>query len=293
MFGFNLFRAAHAQETAPKWDVEIPVPISREVPSETKLEPESIDFTVLSTKTTRMEVTKAPEMPDLPPIQGTINVTVQMVADPNLPDPPPPLPVLPPDDPAVIARLDELRENYRGTELCFLSATVYDNNRTFLEIYPNGQLGEIVRAWSNVNFNHFTGFGGYRVKLQDGSFHDIGLLMGIGNVSSARLNQAAARGGAGQQDQDIAELPDFSTAGPAFQVVEGDEESPAMDTLEQVHDLYRKEHERMEAAYHAREQARAERKAFLLANPPKPEDVTIRFWQKNPKTDNQQQEDGE
>ena len=37
----------------------------------------------------------------------------------------------------------------------------------------------------------------------------------------------------------------------------------------------------MEAAYHARVKARAERKAYLLANPPKPNDVTISFWKRN------------
>jgi hypothetical protein len=51
--------------------------------------------------------------------------------------------------------------------------------------------------------------------------------------------------------------------------------------LEQIHDLYRKEGARMNEAYHAREKARAERKAHLLVNPPKPQDVMIRFWKRN------------
>lgn len=44
----------------------------------------------------------------------------------------------------------------------------------------------------------------------------------------------------------------------------------------------------MEAAYHAREQARAERKAYLLANPPVPEDVTIRVWRRTPNNANRE-----
>jgi hypothetical protein len=281
---------AGAQETAPKWDVEIPKPIIDLTQQEPKPEPEPIDFTVLSSRTTQMNVSEAPELPELPPIQGTINVTVQMVADPNLPEPPPPLPALTPDDPAVIARLKELREKYRGREFRFLSATVYDHHRTLLRIYPNGQADKMVTAWSNVDFNHFPGFGGYRVKHLDGTSHEVGLLMGISSMNTSRMKQVAQRANVAFEAPAIPELPDLAIGGPAFQLVEGDAESPAMATLEQVHDLYRKEGERMETAYHARVRARAERKAYLLANPPKPEDVTIRFWNREPSQQPQTEE---
>jgi len=275
---------SQSQETAvPQWDVEIPGPITAGTPSEPAPKPEPIDFTVLSSRTTRMLVTEAPEMNDLPPVSGMINVTVQVVEDPKLPDPPPPLPAMPPDDPAVVARMAELLETYRGTDLVFLSATVYDHNRTFLRIYPNGKVGNDVSAWSNLDFNHFSGFSTYRVKdAVDGTIYDFGLLMGIGNTNFQRMREVAERSGSGDMTPEIPELPDFSAGGPAFIVVEGDAASPAMDTLEQIHDLYRKEGPRMEQAYHAREEARAERKAYLLANSPKPEDIVIKFWERDP-----------
>jgi len=279
------FTSLNAQEIATKWDVEIPVPITDGTPSAPIPKPEPLDLKILSSRTTRMDVTEAPEMHDLPPITGTINVTVQVVEDPNLPDPPPPLPTLPPDDPAVLARLAELREKYRGTELVFLSATVYDHNRTFLRIYPNGKVGDEVTAWSNLDFNHFSGFSTYRVKdAEDGTLYDCGLLMGIGGIDTRRWREMAEARGIeykGPKIPKIPEMPDFAEGGPAFVVVDGDAESPAMDTLEQIHDLYRKEGARMEEAYHARVKARAERKAYLLANPPKPNDVTIQFWKRN------------
>jgi len=279
------FTSLNAQEIATKWDVEIPVPITDGTPSAPIPKPEPLDLKILSSRTTRMDVTEAPEMHDLPPITGTINVTVQVVEDPNLPDPPPPLPTLPPDDPAVLARLAELREKYRGTELVFLSATVYDHNRTFLRIYPNGKVGDEVTAWSNLDFNHFSGFSTYRVKdAEDGTLYDCGLLMGIGGIDTRRWREMAEARGIeykGPKIPEIPEMPDFAEGGPAFVVVDGDAESPAMDTLEQIHDLYRKEGARMEEAYHARVKARAERKADLLANPPKPNDVTIQFWKRN------------
>ena len=273
------FSGLNAQEVATKWDVEIPGPITDRTPSKPAPKPVPIEFKVLSTRTTRVDVTEAPEMHDLPPITGTISVTVQVVENPNLPDPPPPLPALPPNDPAVVARLAELAEKYRGTQLVFLSATVYNHNRTFLRIYPNGRFGDSVTAWSNLDFNHFSGFSTYRVKdAEDGTLYDLGLLMGIGSTDTKRWAELAAEKGFEYKAPEIPQMLDFAKGGPSFVVVEGDAKSPAMDTLEQIHDLYRKEGTRMEEAYHAREKARAERKAYLLANPPVPKDVTIRFW---------------
>ena len=268
------------QQAVPKWDVEIPEPIANEA-AEPAPAPEPIDFTVLTSRTSQVEVTQASEMADLPPMTGTINITVQKVADPGLADPPLPLTALPPDDPGVVARLEELSKSYVGTDLVFLSCDVHDHRRTLLRIYPNGKMGQEVVAWSNLDFNHFGGFSTYRVKDGvDGTLHDFGLLMGIGNVETALMQRSATLTGNEYEAPEIPELPDLAIGGPAFVVVKGEAGSPAMDTLEQVHDLYRKEGVRMEAAYHAREQARAERKAYLLANPPAPADVTVRFWRK-------------
>jgi hypothetical protein len=279
------FSNLNAQEVATKWDVEIPASSAEKTLSLplSKLKP--INFKVLGSRTTRMDVTKAPEMHDLPPITGTINVTVQLVKDPDLTDPPPPLPALPPGDPAMIARWAKLREKYRGTEFLFLSATVYDHKRTFLQIYPNGRVGDSVTAWSNLNFNHFSGFSTYRVKdAADGTLYDFGLLMGINSMETRRWNEIAEARGVKNKGLEIPEIPIMSNladGGPTFIVVEGDANSPAMDTLEQIHDLYRKEGAKMEKAYHVREKARADRKAYLLANPPKPDDVKIQFWTRN------------
>lgn len=270
-----------AAQAVPKWEVEIPVSIIDGTSPEPTPESTPIDFTELSSRTKRMDVVQSPEMSDLPPVTGTINVTVQLVGDPNLPNPPPPLPALPPDDPAVVARLEELLQKYRGTTLLFVSATTYDHHRTLLHIYPNGKVDQEVTAWSNLDFNHFCGFSTYRVRDGvDGSFHDFGLLMGIGNFDTARMRALMERHGQAYQAPEIPALPDLSIAGPAFDVIKGEADSPAMDTLEQIHDLYRKEGVRMAAASLAREQARAERKAYLLANPPQPSDVTVRFWRK-------------
>ena len=263
------------------WDVEIPGPITDGTLAAPAMKPVPIDFRILTSRTQRMEVSEAPEMSGLPPIKGTINLTVQRVADPGLADPPAPLPVLPPSDPLVIARMKQLRESYRGTELVLLSATVFDHSRTLLRIYPNGNVNGEITAWSNIDFSHFSGFSRYRVNNTDGTFCDYGLLMGIGNADTFRMRKRLAKYGHDYNLPEIPELPDLAISGPSFVVTGGQTDGRVMDALAQVHDLYRKEGVRMEEAYHAREKANAERYAYLLKNPPVPDDIVIRFWQRD------------
>lgn len=267
-----------------KWEVEVPEPIADGTPSKSPAKPVPIDFKIISSRTKKVDVVEAPEMHDLPPITGRINVTVRMVEDPNLPVPPEPLPALEPDDPAVVARMEELREKYQGTSLVFISASVYDHKRTLIRIHPNGDVGKEVSAWSNLDLNHFSGFALYRVKdAVDGSLYDYGFVMGIGNEDTINLSKLNFQRDFEYTPPKIPKLPDVEDGGPTFVVIEGDPDSPAMAIMEQIHDLYRKEGKRMEAAYLARMKARAERKAYLLANPPTPDDVTISFWKRNPR----------
>ena len=271
---------SRGQENAvPEWDVEIPTPIADGARSPIAPKPKPIHFKVLASNTRRQKVTEAAEMPELPPVKGTINVTVQMVEDPGLPDPPP-LPTTIPSDPAVIAKMEELRGKYRGTELIFVSATVYDHSHTLLQIFSNGKVEGEISAWTNIDFNHFSGFSTYRIKASDGTFSDRGLLMGISNIDTDMMRQKFKRQRQDNDEPEIPILPDLAVSGPSFTVIEGETQGEAMDTLCQIHDLYRKEGERMAAAFHAREKANAERKAYLLANPPIPEDIVIRFWKR-------------
>ena len=75
-----------------------------------------------------LDVVEPPPMTGLPPVTGTITQTVHLVEDPGLPDPPPPLPALPVDDPAVLARMAEMQAKHRGIQIAFVSATVYDHS---------------------------------------------------------------------------------------------------------------------------------------------------------------------
>jgi hypothetical protein len=224
-----------------------------------------------------MEVVEAPELPDLPPIQGTKTLTVHLVDDPGLPDPPPPLPPRPADDPQVKALLEEMSANYRETQIVFVSAMVYDHSRTLLTCYATGNSRREITVWSNLDFNHFSGFGTFNAKGADGETRNYALLMGIGNEITANRRQFLASRGFEYNEPVIPPLPDDK---PAF-VIQTENPSPESVTLiEDLHALYRAEGTRMAEACAAREKAREERKAFLLANPPKPKNVTVHFWKR-------------
>jgi len=150
-----------------------------------------------------------------------------------------------------------------------------------LRIYPSGKNDGQLAVWTNIDFNHFSGFSTYRVHEPDGKFRDHGLLMGLGNIDLRKVRDRHAQHDHPFTEPEIPELPELSANGPAHAVVEGETNGPAMATLIQLEELYRGEGARMKAAFLAREQAYAERKAFLLANPPQPEDVTIRFWKRS------------
>lgn len=277
--------SARSQDAAiivPTGEVEASIPgsIADGTPSPPAPKPEPIPFKVESSITRRVHVVESPEMPGLPAPEGTINVTVQLVKDPGLPDPPPPLPALPPDDPAVLARMAELTEHYHESQLAFVSATVYDHSRTYFRCFPSGGGGgrKEICGWSNLDFNHFSGFATFQFKSADGEVREYGLLMGIGNEDTQRTERLAQETET-SETLEIPTLPVLATSGPAFTITEGDaNDLEAMELIHGMHSLYRVEGARMEEAYHARIKAYEERKAYLLANPPKPKDLIINYW---------------
>ena len=277
--------------TAPETTrAAIPSPISDGKPSPPPLPVQKPDFHIASTLTKEVDVVEAPEMPGLPAVQGTITLTVHTVTDPGLPDPPPPLPPLPVTDPEVMARLAEMSAKHKQTEIVFLSATVYDHKRTLLRCYPNREAGKEITAWSNLDFNHFCGFGDFEATGADGEVRKYALHMGIGNENTARRGAWLASKGIEYQEPQIPALPDDM---PAFVVQSENPDPESITLLEDLHALYRTEGKRMAEACAAREEAHEERKAYLLANPPKPKDVTIHFWKREkPAAPAAQQEGG-
>jgi hypothetical protein len=241
-------------------------------------------FEVLSSVTKReVHVEPAPLL-GMVPVVKEVNVTVEMVKDPQLPI----APVTSPS--ATMSLTEEQRAELRARWLAErgkwihvqLSATVYDHKRTFLRWYPQGNLAPQMTAWSNVDFNVFCGLDRVTREGKNFSF----MMLGIENVNTEKRRLAAARRGVAY------EMPAFPDAllveQPVFVVVEGDAtDAEALAPLVALHEWYGAERVALHEAYAARLKAQAEREAWLRANPPEPQDVLIRFW----KTETQQNSD--
>lgn len=177
--------------TAPETTrATIPAPISDGRLSPPPPPVQKPDFRIESTQVKEVDVVAAPPMPGLPPVEGAITLKVHTVADPGLPDPPPPLPPPSVTDPAVKARLAEMSAKYKEMRIVFLSATVYDHRRTLLRCHPSGGVGREITAWSNLDFNHFRGFGDFEATGADGGLRKYALLMGVVNENTEQIGRA-------------------------------------------------------------------------------------------------------
>lgn len=265
----------------PVGDTHIVGPIADGTPSAPMPPHEPLEISVQNTLTKKIDVEMAPELAGLPTVKGTITATVQMVDDPGLPDPPPPLPILPVDDAAVQGRIEELRQKYRDTRLLFVSAEVVNREYTKLTVYPNGKADEAATCFSNLDFENFSGFSSFKVKGAEGEDREYSLIMGIGLTDTTPLAERLTQAGQTYQAPSHPALPSLTATGPGYVMEEGSNPgSEVLQTIEDLHSLFRVEGERMVAARIARTRAYEERKAFLLANPPQPKDVTIRFWKR-------------
>ena len=126
-------------------------------------------------------------------------------------------------------------------------------------------------AWVNLDFNHLSGRSDFTYNGRRFS-----LLLGIGNVDTSRMTALFARHGLSYQPPEIPAIPE---AEPAVVVSGGSTPlAGSMDVIEGILNLYSTEGQQMKLAYEERLQAEAERKAWLKANPPRPQDIVIRHW---------------
>ena len=263
-------------DSSPAVSASLPDAIPDGTPSPPAPDPVLPNFVVKSTVVREIDVVEPPPMAGLPPVEGTITATVQLVKDPGLPDPPPPpvadvtqtfLSVLPPQD-----------ADSDWTRLVFVSATVFDHSRTLLRCHPNGNSGKEITAWSNLDFNHFRGVSNFEVKTADGGVRRYNLIMGIGDEDTYQRTAVLARHKLKYNRPEIPSLPDGQ---PAYVIQGTAPDAGAVQLVADLHELYRCEGGRMETAWQARIQAEAEQRAYFLAHPPTPKDVTMNFWERD------------
>jgi hypothetical protein len=179
----------------------------------------------------------------------------------QLPDPPPPPPVPQARPPEQLAALAARRAALRETRLIQLSATVYDHRLTYLRWFEP-KTREWREAWSNVDFNHLTGCGGFDAEKKTHF-----LFLGVGNIDTAKIRERWGR---------IFPIPAHPAlpAGEArFVVTKGDAtDAAALAPIQALHDFYMVEKDRLAAAYEERERNQRNQAALLKANPPRPKD---------------------
>ena len=244
------------------------------------------NFVVKSTVIREFDVIEPPPMSGLPPVMGRITATVHLVEDPGLPDPVIPVPRV--MDPARMALLRERAAKYVWPVHATVSATVYDHRRTLLKwsFFGNAKTGENPRknyiAWSNVDFSYFGNFSSYQIARADGSVKKYELMNWVMGYNSKRERLSCTHFNKPYIAPEIPDISDIETSGPAF-VIMGDHASDpnAVEFIQGLHELYRVEGARMEAAYHARKRAEDARRACFIAHPPVPENVTIHFWERD------------
>jgi hypothetical protein len=229
------------------------------------------DFEVLRTDTRSVLKEEPAPLPGMIPVRKVITETVEVVADPQLPIQKPE-----PEKPVRILSEEEraaLRARHRAVIPVMLSATVYDHKRTMLRWFPNGVKGGEMIAWSAVDFNVFGGMHRFSYQGREYSL----MLIGIGNEDTERSRLRAQRIGRPYVPVVHPELP--LTGTPEFVVTKGDAaDVMALAPIVGLHELYRREKDKLHAQYEARKKAQKEYEAWVRAHPPEPKDVLIRVW---------------
>jgi hypothetical protein len=85
----------------------------------------------------------------------------------------------------------------------------------------------------------------------------------------------------------LPKIPTFLAGKATFQIIGETQPAPEdIAAIQSLHDLYNNEHQRLLTAYQGREQARKQQEAYLKANPPQPQNITLHYWRSEHRTSN-------
>ncbi|MGJ8660554.1 MAG: hypothetical protein ACSHXL_00815 [Bacteroidota bacterium] len=166
-----------------------------------------------------------------------------------------------------------------------VTATTYedsDDTTTLVkwQSLDHGVESELV-CWSNVDWANLEGFTSFRAKGQESTF-----MLLHSSQSLENLRQASRVDKAIKPPKIPSELPKLQDAGASYLMVSGKHEinkqsAQMMLFIEGIHDLYAvKQKELNEAKSERVRNAKLQQEEFRK-NPPKPEDMTLFFWNNN------------
>ncbi len=259
------------------------------------------EFEVLESRTERVLREEPAPLPDMKPVKKVVDVTVDVVKDPKIPEPQEPAPAT--IDPEKAAALRALMAARPRPVFLNLSAMVYDHECTLLRWRVMGtqgtrgtqrtrviqgtqvpqvpQVTQVTQgieyeAWSNIDWELLCGQG----KLTHNGV-EYNLFASLFLYDTAVLRRRAVRLGTPYVPPQIPDLPPDET--PAFVVTKGDAaDAAATAPITALHEYFTAHRAELVAALDARKEAQRQREAELRANPPEPEDVHIRIWKKEP-----------
>lgn len=159
-------------------------------------------------------------------------------------------------------------------DFLMLGATVFRFKdappRTLVTCWPAGRSGS-VSLWSSADFGLLSGFSDF--VAANGHAFSMFLMWSYQDID--RIDELQDSCGSLCGEADILEFANgkasFTTTGDA----PADEE--VLAPIQALHEIYNNQLPRLAAAYQARERARVQREADLEANPPRPQDVIIRY----------------
>jgi hypothetical protein len=205
--------------------------------------------------------------------QGGRDITIRKIK---------PIALLPPPatvEPAALTeeftqRLAEYREAHPRIGMLFLGATVYRPKdgppRSRVRYWPEG--GGEITFWSSADFALIAG-GIQSFADNQGREHHI--FMSWGTVDIERMTELLAANG---RTYLTPEIPTFPEGKATYQIIGQAPPAEHLAAIQALHDIYHNQHAELLTAYQGREQARIEREAYLKANPPPPQNITLNYW---------------
>jgi hypothetical protein len=207
--------------------------------------------------------------------EGGRNITLQQIKPIALPPAPQAAESTAAPSPEFLQRLSEFRASHPRSSIFNLGATIYRSKgqptRTLLQLWPEGG-GQPIKVWSSADFTLIAG--GIRSFI-DTSGNTRHLMIMPSVIDIDRMTTLFASKGKTYTAPQIPNLPEDKAT---FQII-GEQPTPSDRTsLQSLHDLYNQHHAELLSAHQSREQASLQRQAELKANPPKPKDITLRYW---------------
>ncbi len=169
------------------------------------------------------------------------------------------------------------RREKKTAKVLMLSATVYDHRLTELSWRFDGQE---IRAWSNADFNLFTGHSEF--ETEDTIYT---LFMALGNEEAQSLVAAQARATAEGWNPPRKQSPSERRRAEYSLVADSKKPSPeALAPLDALHHTYEENYISLAKEHTQREAVRAAQAQSLKDHPAVPQDTIIQFWPKKSRT---------